>query len=396
MTPTNRLSEPDVKLLIISNMPHHLDENERVYGWGPTVHEIDRLATLFESVRHVAWLYPGPPPQNALPYHATNVRFLPLQPSGGSGVLDKIGVLWHSGSYIRTILRELPQADLVHVRCPASISLLALVVLALKGHPPLRWAKYAGNWQPIEAEVWSYRIQRWWLSHRFHRGIVTVNGDWPGQPSHIRSFSNPSLSIQELSASRVQAEEKQLSKPIRMLFVGRLEDEKGAGRALEILAEVQRRGLTASLDLVGDGPERSRFDKRAKELKVHTNLRFHGWLSRCSLNKVYQNAHFLLLPSTGEGWPKVLSEGMAYGVVPIAGAVSCIPQVLVAAGCGRSVDPLAVEEFAGAIADYWQSPQRWVKERNAGLEAARRFTYEAYLDALRQAFQDAWGLELAP
>ena len=39
-------------------------------------------------------------------------------------------------------------------------------------------------------------------------------------------------------------------------------------------------------------------------------------------------AYLMLFPSESEGWPKVLSEGKAYGVVPVTSDVSSIPQYL--------------------------------------------------------------------
>src|SRR3712207_3692431 len=104
--------------------------------------------------------------------------------------------------YTRTIWRELPQADVVHVRCPANISLIAIVLLAVVRYPRRRWVKYAGNWQSYPVEAWSYRFQRWWLSSGLHRGVVTVNGHWPGQPAHVYSFLNPCFTEAELAAAQ--------------------------------------------------------------------------------------------------------------------------------------------------------------------------------------------------
>ena len=63
-----------MRLLVISNMSHYLRDDE-VVGWGPTVQEIDHLATLFDEVRHIACLHPEPAPASALPYAAPNVAF---------------------------------------------------------------------------------------------------------------------------------------------------------------------------------------------------------------------------------------------------------------------------------------------------------------------------------
>src|SRR5690606_32026939 len=91
----------------------------------------------------------------------------------------------------------LPRADFIHVRCPANIGLLALARLIRAPQP--KWFKYAGNWRPARREAWSYRLQRWWLNRGWSGGTVTVNGRWPNQPPHVRSFYNPSLTAETLA-----------------------------------------------------------------------------------------------------------------------------------------------------------------------------------------------------
>src|SRR4051812_4668386 len=164
-----------MRLLIISHMPHHLRDGQ-VVGWGPTVRELDVLATRFTTVRHIACLHPEPAPGSDLPYTAQNIELVPVPPSGAPGFLGKLDVLRTSPRYIATILRELPDADVVHVRAPAHIALIAMLMLTLRRRPAPRWIKYAGNWKPDGLESPSYMIQRWWLSHPWHRAAVTVNG----------------------------------------------------------------------------------------------------------------------------------------------------------------------------------------------------------------------------
>jgi glycosyltransferase involved in cell wall biosynthesis len=261
---------------------------------------------------------------------------------------------------------------------------MAIVVLALKRNPQVRWAKYAGNWQPKEPEARSYTFQRWWLNNGFHHGLVTVNGRWPNQPKHVFSFVNPCLTREELAQAKDVSSTQQLSTPLRLIYVGRLETAKGAGRALDILSCLQRMGLPATLDLVGDGPERPAFERKAREIGVSERTTFHGWMPRDALVPLYSQSHFMILPcSSSEGWPKVLSEAMAYGVIPIAGNVSSIPQLLETFGAGRAIDPDNIEAFCQAIRDYHRNPSNWKGESTKAVQAAASFTYDRYLESVR-------------
>jgi glycosyltransferase involved in cell wall biosynthesis len=375
-----------MRLLIVSHTPHYRHA-DTVVGWGPTVREIDHLADLFDEVIHLAPLHPDPAPASSLPYRSPRVHLRPVPPAGGHGRKEKLGVLAHAPVYLRAFLRELPRADVVHVRCPAAISLFAVVALAVAPKPRLRWIKYAGNWRPAGREPWSYAFQRWWLERRLHGGVVTVNGQWPGQPARVHAFLNPCLTDAELDEARRGAGEKQWTSPVRLISVGRLEKAKGVFQALEIVAHVEQRGLPATLDLVGDGPERAQAEQKANDLGIRQRICFHGWLPRTALTPLYSRAHLLLLPTASEGWPKVVSEAMAYGVVPIASSVSSIPESLRRFATGRCYAPTDVEGFSQAVLHYSSHPREWEEESANGIRAAEQFTYTHYLKAVAALLQ---------
>lgn len=382
-----------MRLLIVSHTPHYRD-GDRLVGWGATVREIDFLASLFTSVIHVAPVHALSAPPSFRPYEAPHVKIHEVVPAGGDDLSSKLGILRQIPAYLRVIHQELSRADVVHVRCPANLSLLAIVLLAFRRHPRARWIKYAGNWRPEGREPWSYRLQRWWLRRPWHGAIVTVNGRWPGSPEHIRSFLNPSFSRQEFECIRSTAQAKGLGKPVRIIFVGRLETEKGAGRALQILSLLNGPETPYHLDLVGDGPERRAFESMAESLGVQSQTVFHGWLSRSDLNSLYARSHFILLPSNSEGWPKVLSEAMAHGAVPISSNVSCIPQLLESFDTGDALPPEDIEGFRKAIARLANDPSEWRRQSLNAVQAAAEFTYEAHLERVRDLLLSGYGLEL--
>lgn len=312
------------------------------------------------------------------------MRLVAVPPAGGSTVSAKLHVLRVLPAYLGAILRELGNCDVVHVRCPSNIGLLATLVLAVSRRPALRWIKYAGNWRPRAPESLSYRVQRWLLDHGVPRALVTVNGRWPDQRSHVRSFLNPCLTDEELGEGAAVGARKNLRSPLRLLFVGRLEEEKGCGRALEILAGLEARGVRARLDVAGDGPDRKRFEAQAAAAGLTDQVHFLGWLARPALASLYSDAHFLLLPSTSsEGWPKVLSEAMAYGVVPMTSDISSMPQLIESFRTGRVLDAKDRDGFVEAVAEYVSEPERWKMESCNAMEAGRLFAYDRYVAAVR-------------
>lgn len=380
------------RLLIISHTPHYRRGAE-IVGWGPTVRELDYLAELFGEVVHLAPLYDGPAPDSALPYTSDAIRLCDVRPAGGQRAVDKLGILTAYPAYARTIRTEMAAADYVHVRCPANISLLALHVLASERQPPYRWVKYAGNWQPEGGEPRTYGWQRRWLRENRPNAVVTVNGRWPGQPPHVHSFYNPSLTDAELLEGQRAAAAKHLASPLELLFVGALNDGKGVGRVLEVALALQQRGLPCRLRLLGDGPDRPRYEAWAAEHGLR-DVTFYGWVPREDVAAYYAAAHFILLPSQTEGWPKVLSEAMAYGAVPVAAAVSSIPQILDDTGAGVAVAPDDISGQVAAIEQMASEPGRWEAASRSGVAAARLFTYRYYQEAVAGLFERSWGVRL--
>lgn len=375
-----------MRLLIVSNMEHFRREDGTIVGHGATARELSELARLFTEVRHVACLHEGPAPMSALPYEADNVQLVAVPPAGGSTLASKLEILRQMPMYARTIKRELRGADAVHVRCPSNISLCALAILSISDAPPRRWIKYAGAWDPGPGlEPASYKLQRRWLLHSGTSGAVTINGTYAAQPAHVHSFVNPCLNDHELASGRAAVLRKRLGSPISLLFVGHLGAAKNPRIAIEILAELRRGNVHARLDIVGGGREQAELQRLVDELDLRAFVTLHGPLPRDVLNELYTAAHFLVLPSRTEGWPKVLSEGMAFGVIPIATAVGSIAEVLGHTGVGRALEqPPTAAAFAAAIHPYMHDLERWRREVALSLIAAESFSYSAYLVAVSQ------------
>jgi glycosyltransferase involved in cell wall biosynthesis len=378
-----------MNLLIISHTAHYRRDG-KILGWGPTVKEINWLARAFDRVTHVASIHPGPAPESALPYNTDKIHFVGVPPAGGRTLREKARVILYAPQYIEAILRNLGDGDVIHVRCPGSLGMYGMVLLLFVGQK-LRWAKYGGNWVESGRMPISFVFQRWWLKHRLSRGPVTVNGRWENQPSHVFSFLNPSMTLQDIQVAQDRTLNKQLGKPVRFVFAGRTDTAKGLGRTLEIIKGVTHYSQDIHFDVLGDGPERPKFEQMTGELGLTQKVTFRGWVPHDQIPDYLARSHFMLLPSDTEGWPKVLSEAMSYGVVAIASNVSAIPQILDQTKAGLALPADDIDGFIRAIVDIMGDPPKWKQMSLAGIEAAPHFTYERYLIALDEMFTSAYG-----
>lgn len=101
-----------------------------------------------------------------------------------------------------------------------------------------------------------------------------------------------------------------------LLFVGRLNAQKGLADLLEALAAPVLAGVT--LDIVGDGPDRARFAAQVDRLHLASRVRWHGALPQADLVPLYATAQAVVVPSRGEGLGLVAVEAQLCGTPVIA------------------------------------------------------------------------------
>ncbi len=130
----------------------------------------------------------------------------------------------------------------------------------------------------------------------------------------------------------------------RILFVGRLVERKGVAQLIEAVRQLSP-ALEARLDVIGDGPERSRLEALVREGGLGERVALRGRVSAEELRAAYEAADVLALPSIldsrsdTEGLGVVLLEAMSYGVPVIGSRVGGIPDIIVDGETGLLVPP---------------------------------------------------------
>jgi glycosyltransferase involved in cell wall biosynthesis len=107
---------------------------------------------------------------------------------------------------------------------------------------------------------------------------------------------------------------------IRLLFVGRLQEQKNIAFLLQQFAALPAGQF--ELRIVGDGPLKPALQNLTRDLGLTKSVNFVGWMDRDSLPHVYRAADCLVNPSLYEGMPNSVLEAMACGLPVIASRVS--------------------------------------------------------------------------
>lgn len=129
------------------------------------------------------------------------------------------------------------------------------------------------------------------------------------------------------------------SSPFRILSVGNLIPTKDHALLLRAFAQVQKTLPHSELEIIGEGPERARLAQLARELGIHSRLRFRGRQDRQAVARAMQNCSVFALPSRYEGLGCVYLEAMACEKPVIACAGQGIDEIVQDGHNGLLISP---------------------------------------------------------
>ncbi len=174
----------------------------------------------------------------------------------------------------------------------------------------------------------------------------------------------------------------------RLLFVGRLNKQKGIELLLHTLARLPDDGI--GLDVVGDGEDRGALQDLAAALGLAHRVAWHGAVPQPRLAEFYRGAAALVVPSVGEGLGLVAVEAQLCETPVVAFDSGGLPDIVQHDRTGILVKTVDAAALAAALVSLLERDDRGASLGAAGrLHALATFAPESvarrYADVYRAA-----------
>lgn len=364
-----------MNFLVVTNAPTFY-KNEKFSAYAPYVNEMD---IWFSEIENIGVLSPNWYPEKVFTkeflrqdIHYYNIPFLQL-----NNIVASIKTIFFFPYILMVFIKAFIWADHIHFRCPGNIGLIGCLVQIFFPNKT-KTVKYAGNWDPVAKQPWSYRLQKKILSNtRLSKNIkVLIYGEWNNQSKNIIPFFTASFSEKDKTLL-----DKDFSSPYEFLFVGNLNEGKRPFFAIQFVEYLLMKKIPVKLKIFGSGILFEEIKKYLEIKNLDIFIQLMGVEKLENLKVVYKNANFLILPSKSEGWPKAVAEAMFFGCIPISTNVSCVEWMLDQGSRGILIPPNikeAVEIFIKEL-----NPDNLKLKSMEAQRWSQQYTLERFEEAIK-------------
>jgi len=181
-------------------------------------------------------------------------------------------------------------------------------------------------------------------------------------------------------------EKAKRSNVIKILFVGRLNKQKGIDCLLKSIAKINKEDrYPFVLEIVGDGSEKERLINKSYVLGVSDRVIFSNWIDRSRIVDKYQSSDIFITTSLDEGMPNTLLEAMACGLPVIASDIPAHRELITHNKNGLLVPVNNPDKVADTIKLLIENESLRIKMRQEGLKKIKDYSWQnifARLDKL--------------
>ncbi len=152
------------------------------------------------------------------------------------------------------------------------------------------------------------------------------------------------------------AERRPRTGPAELLYLGRLEYEKGVHELIAALPRIRRTHPGATLTIAGEGTQLGWLVEQARKHRVLKAIRFVGHLGHAELLAVLHRADAAVLPSHYEPFGIVALEAAAAGTPLVTSNIGGLGEAVINGQTGVSCPPRDVAGLAAAVRTVLDDP----------------------------------------
>ncbi|WP_292927809.1 glycosyltransferase family 4 protein [Novosphingobium sp. PASSN1] len=260
-----------------------------------------------------------------------------------------LGSLWRMLQSYRAVLRE-HRPDVVHLHSTfAGWVVRAYHMVSFRRRPRI---VYCAHGWPFLME--NGKLARW-LSRRIERvlyhacdRIITISKyeDTEARQIGIKGdkmlmiYNGISAAVPDAGASADETATDLADSSLNLLFVGRLDPQKGFDLLETAMQSVRRQDIC--LHAIGSKIMASKATRAAGA--TSSAILFHGWLPRPAVLAYMRKCDAVIIPSRWEGFGLVAIEAMRFAKPVIASRVGALPEIVVPGETGYL---FAAQDIAG-------------------------------------------------
>jgi glycosyltransferase involved in cell wall biosynthesis len=238
------------------------------------------------------------------------------------------------------------------------------------------WNKY--GWQPTIFQRMVQRLNGWFFAGGCAR-IISVSDEITQQVRELTQHPERQVApfvpqYRRSSFARVRAPAEPRS-PFRVLYVGRIERNKGVFDLVAIARQFALEGRTEiEFDLCGAGTALTELRKEIETRGLSGMVRCHGHCGQETMTEMYSRSHVVIVPTTTEfieGFNKVVAEGVLAGRPVITSSVC--PALALVRDCVEEVTADDVNAYARAILRLRDDAALYEQKRRACANAQEQF-----------------------
>ncbi len=174
-----------------------------------------------------------------------------------------------------------------------------------------------------------------------------------------------------------------------LLYVGRLQREKGVHVLLEAMPAIRRAVPGVRLTLVGSGTELPRLRHQMEEAGLASHVRFLEGVPRERLSEFYARASACILPSVwSENSPLVAYECQLSGTPMLGSRIGGIPE-LIEPDCGLTFGAGKSQDLAEVVIRFLRlPPEARLRMSDASRQRAKAFDKARHLDSVEGIYSE--------